>query len=279
MSRRRAEQLEPRQLQTAFAGTDSTSDTQSPGVMRSESWMTLHTRQAQRLVQGRRADKGQPGIVGVTLYAALLRAIWNGARADDPYADWWLVKIHDALELSWNELEEMHRSVLRIMTGMQGVEVSVAQSVHPIRLPLTFGNPYGFRGAYLVGRYDELVRMLLTARHVAMIDRESSEKLLDEGGRHVRRALATALGYKFYAITRDDVRLMTARAIEAQNYMGPLPSPVLDKSLRAAHAPDIRKTNSNVGIPDAESLFRRQPATNPPPDVSSPKLDAAPTSR
>ena len=26
--------------------------------------------------------------------------IWHGARADDPYADWWLVKIHDALVAS-----------------------------------------------------------------------------------------------------------------------------------------------------------------------------------
>lgn len=275
MSKRRAEPVETGHLQTTFEGTDSASDVQSPGVMRSESWMTLHTRQAQRLVQGRRADTGHPGIVGLTLYAALLRAIWNGARADDPYADWWLVKIHDALELSWNELEEMHRSILRIMTGMQGVEVSVAQSVHPIRLPLTFGNPYGFRGAYLLGRYDELVRMLLTARHVAMIDRDASEKLLDEGGRHVRRALATAPGYKFYAITRDDVRLMTARAIEAQNYMGPLPPAVLDKTLRAPYAPDIRKSSVAEGIRDAEGLFRRPQAAEPPtlgqlPDAAAP---------
>jgi hypothetical protein len=60
-----------------------------------------------------------------------------------------------------------------------------------------------------------------------------------------------------HPITRDDVRLMTARAIEAQNYVGPLPPAILDKTLRAAHAPDVRKSSSTVGTRDAEGLFRR----------------------
>lgn len=66
-------------------------DDASPGPLRSESWITLQTRQAQRLVSGRRAENGTPGIVGLTRFASMLRPLWTAARADDPWADWWLL--------------------------------------------------------------------------------------------------------------------------------------------------------------------------------------------
>jgi len=228
-------------------------------VLRSETSLILQTNHSQRLVQGRGGEDGKQRIVGLVQFAAMSRSVWNGALADDPYAHWWLVRMHEAIEESAAELLTLHDHVNVLLQAIPGLTVSVAQSVEPVRLPLTFTNPFGFRGAYLLARFDELVRLILTARHVALADRETSMRLLADGGRHVRRAYNSVLRYRFLGINGDDVRLITARGKEAEALMGPLPAAVLDGSLRAPHAPDSRKRGFSVPL----AARRRAPVGEP----------------
>ncbi len=246
----------------------------SPGALRSETYLILQTRQAQRLIQGRRAEDGTPGIVGLTRFATLLRPIWNGARSDDAYADWWLVRIHDALEESERELRALMQHVDALLKQLPGISVSVAQSVDPVRIPLAFSNPYAFRGSHLLSQFDELVRGILTARHVALLDRDSSERLLAEGGRHVRRAYTSALGYRFLGINRDDLRMMTARAKQAEDAMGQLPPDVVEGRLRAPHAPDSAHAASERGRRFAMRGAAVRPVSA---DASAPEADSEAT--
>lgn len=251
----------------------------SPGALRSETYLILQTRQAQRLVQGRRAEDGTPGIVGLTRFATLLRPIWNGARADDPYADWWLVRVHDAIEESERELTALKQHIGGLLRQMPGISVSVAQSVEPVRVPLAFSNPYAFRGSYLLSQYDELVRAILTARHVALLDRDRSERLLADAGRHVRRAFTAALGYRFLGINRDDLRLLTARAKQAEDEMGALPKEVLESKLRAPHAPEPARPASERGrrFGMRGATVRPTPEAEPVAGVEVTELAAAPS--
>ena len=227
---------------------DADADEASPGPLRSESWITLQTRQAQRLVTGRRAEDGTPGIVGLTRFAAMLRPLWNAARADDPWADWWLLRVHDAIELGHQELDALLEHVNRLLKQTPNVSVTVAVSIEPLKVPLTFTNPYAFRGAYLLAKFDDLVCAVLTAKHVAMVDRSSAERLIADGGRQVRRAYNAALGYRFLGITRDDARLMTARIKEAEAQMGALPPDILDAKLRAPFAPEIARAARGMSM-------------------------------
>lgn len=238
---------------------DSAFDDLSPGPLRSESWITLQTRQAQRLVTGRRAEDGTPGIVGLTRFAAMLRPLWNAARADDPWADWWLVRVHDAIEQGHQELDAMLEHVSRLLKQTPNVSVTVAVSIEPLKVPLTFTNPYAFRGAYLLAKFDDLIRSVLTARHVAMLDRDGSERLIADGGRQVRRAYNAALGYRFLGLTREDARLVTARIKEAEAQMGALPAEILDAKLRAAFAPEIARPSRGMRMSAAAVLKLRTP--------------------
>lgn len=233
----------------------------TPGALRSETYLVLQTRHSQRLVEGRGGEDGKQRIVGLIQFAALSRSVWNGALADDPYAHWWLLQMHDAIEQSRSELKSLHRHVQSLLQGMPGVTVTIAQSVDPVRIPLTFTNPYGFRGAYLLAHLDELVCAILTARHVALIDRDTNERLLEDAGRQVRRAFNAVLRYRFLGINADDIRLMTARGKEAESLMGAVPADVLEGRLRAPHAPDPRARG--FGIPMA--LRRRTSGTTPGP--------------
>ncbi|MDM4770859.1 PFL_4669 family integrating conjugative element protein [Solimonas sp. SE-A11] len=251
----------PMVLEQPTGGDDD--DLPAPGALRSETWLTIQTRQAQRLVQGRRAEDGTPGIIGLTRYAAMLRPIWNGARTDDPYADWWLVKLHEFLEEAWSEMGVLQEHVNKVLLAQAGVDVQVAQSVDPIKVPLTFSNPFAFRGAYLLAKYDELVRTILTARHVALLDRDAAEKLLHDGGRLVRRVFTGVIGYSFLGINREDIRLMTAKSKQAEDKMGKLPAEVLSKAQRAPNAPAIATVTGN-----RTAVTRARPGIRRPVDAS-----------
>jgi len=223
-----------------------TSLLRQPGALRSQTSMEIQTRQAQRLVYGRRADGGKPAIFGLLRFGTMLRPIWEGAATDDPWADWCLVQIeHDLLEAR-EALEALMAQTQKQLNSLPAMDVAVAQSVEPVKVDLTFTSPYAFMGAYLLADYDALVRAVLTGRHVGLFDRDTAERTLREGGRIVRRAFNTAQGYKYLGVSREDVRQATQKAARASEMLGSLPQEVIDGSLRAAHAPDIRPVSTKT---------------------------------
>jgi hypothetical protein len=113
-----------------------------PGALRGQAWLTLQTRHAGRLVKGRQGAADRPPITGLLGFANLLRAIWHGARADDPYADWWLVKVHQALDLASEELDRAKAALEERLAASDGMDVDTAASVKPTRVKLQFANPY-----------------------------------------------------------------------------------------------------------------------------------------
>ena len=208
-----------------------------PGVLRGKATLTVHTRQAQRLVRGRSATADKPAIIGLLGFANLLRGIWHGARADDPYADGWLLRIHAALEHGQAQLAEARATLVLDEHGP--LAVSPASSVKPVRVPLQFSNAYAFRGAWLLAAYDALVCAVLTARHVGVLPRDEAQQRLQHGGRCARRVFSSPLGYRLTGVTRRDVEQGTARALQAREAMGELPPDVLQGMRRAPHAPTL----------------------------------------
>jgi len=216
---------------------DSQSGEHQPGVLRGVVTLTLETRQAQRMVKGRPGTADKPAIIGLIGFANLLRAIWHGARADDPYADWWLLRVHDALDEADKALKESICTVQSSLAATEAISVTPGASVRPVRTPLRFSNPYAYRGAHLVAEYDQLVRAVLTAQHIGVMTRDDAERVLALNGRQLRRAFLSPMGYHLTGITRADVIQGTVRKSQAQASMGEVPANVLTGELRAPHAP------------------------------------------
>ena len=219
----------------------------SPGGLRGLAELSVQTRQAQRLVLGRAATEDRPAITGLVRFGMLVRHLWDAGADDDPYADEYLLRILESLEQGREELAAMEQDVERLLQGIQGVDIAVAESQKPVRIPLQFANPYGYMGAYLISDYDRFARAVLTARHVGLLDRDTSERLFHKGGRLVRRAFAATQGYKYCAVTRDDMAANNARAREAIAAMGDLPQAVLTGELRPRIAPEVRRRAANEG--------------------------------
>ncbi len=145
----------------------SISANNAPGVLRGEVWLTVQSRHAQRLILGRAASLDKPAITGLVGFADRLRVIWNAARADDPYADWWLIKIDEALERARNRIKTERAALDDCIQQQSALQIKIATTEKPYRVALQFANPYAYWGAHLIAEFDTTARTVLTAKHVA----------------------------------------------------------------------------------------------------------------
>ncbi|MEA2079864.1 MAG: AcaB family transcriptional regulator, partial [Pseudomonadota bacterium] len=105
---------------------------EKPGALRGQVWLTVQTNQAQQLIHGRAGTLGLPGtpnkpaIIGLIGFADRLRVIWLAARRDDPYADWWLIKVHEAINTNETFISHEMVKLDKRLEQMTGMEVSVA---------------------------------------------------------------------------------------------------------------------------------------------------------
>ncbi len=211
-----------------------------PGKLRGDVWLTVQTRHAQRLITGRPRSEQKPAITGLVGFADRLRVIWNAARADDPYADWWLLKIEHALEMAEIHLSVECHELDRLLRHESAFEVQVAASEKPYRLALCFASPHAYRGAQLVASFDATACHVLTLKHIGVLGCRHAESTLGGCASVVRRLFAIPQGYRVLGIDRAAIRAGNDAARAAAARMGELPKDVLAGENLALLAPRPR---------------------------------------
>jgi len=246
-------------------------DAEKLGPLRGQVWLTLQTNQARRLIRGRNGTKGRSPIIGLGLFADRLRLIWQAARNDDPYADWWLIKVHEAITEREALFQRLQRDLDERLAQMGSIEVAVAVSERPYRMPLQFANPYAYQAARIVSTYDALVCAALTASHIGALDRTSRAHVIELGARKIRGLFMIPQGYRFLRIERSDIRKGNEKSIQAAQLMGAVPGDVLRGERRAPLAPTQRSLSSgfsrNLGLHSAPSAMAITPSTKENDDV------------
>jgi len=222
---------------TSVAQDDDTAVDNGPGALQGQAWLTLQTHHAQRLLRGRPAGAGKPAIIGLFGFADRLRTIWQGARLDDPYADWWLLKTHDALVAAERVMQAERVSLAERLEALPALEVTLAESQKPSRTPLRFANPYAFRGARLLGDYDGIARGVLTAVHVGLVESGDAQRLLGHCAGKLRGSFCVPQGYRFLGIDRFALAQGTAKAELARKAMGAVPEEILSGERRPPLGP------------------------------------------
>jgi len=212
-------------------------DNGAPGVLHGEVWLTVQTRHARRLILGRAASKDKPAITGLMAFADRLRIIWNAARADDPYADWWLIKIDDALERARIRIKTEREALDECIEQQSALQINVATTEKPHRVALRFTNPYAYWGAHLIAEFDTTARTVLTAQHVGLIDAAVAERALRGCAGAIRRLFAVPQGYRVLRIDRGTIMERGQAAKQAADSMGALPQAVLLGEHSAALTP------------------------------------------
>jgi integrating conjugative element protein (TIGR03761 family) len=209
--------------------------------------MRLQTRQAQALIEGRTFESGKRPIIGLQGFGRFITQIWRSAQHDDPYADWALLRIEEELTRVQQLIRSKTFEIARVLESMPAVEIELASSVDPIQMPILFSHPYGFLGAFLLAEYDELVRTLLSARRVGLMDRDQAWRVLLMAGRAVRHTFNLPVtAWRYSGVTRANVHAHDALAqrVEAVYAVAKIPVPpaeVFQGTRRGKHAPAIRK--------------------------------------
>ncbi len=232
-----------------------------PGALRGQVWLTLQTRQALQLVRGRNRTSTKPIVLGLVHFASQLRLIWQAARDDDPWADWWLVRIHASIEASARYFQDRKTELEALLARDPEMDVTVAGSKRPSRISLQFANPYAYRGARLLARYDTLVCMVLTARRVGLLDSEASDQAIRNCGRKLRSTFTVVHDYRFTGASRELLVRGDARSDAARAAMGEVPDEIVNGELRAPIVP--RKVRFPAAYAEHSTLQAERPPTIP----------------
>ncbi|MEL0585493.1 MAG: TIGR03761 family integrating conjugative element protein [Candidatus Thiodiazotropha sp. (ex. Lucinoma kazani)] len=230
------------------------------GPLRGQVWLTIQTHQARQLVRGRDGTADKPPIIGLVGFADRLRLIWQAARNEDPYADWWLIKVHEAIEATGETLRNWQSDMDDLLIRPSAMDISIAESQQPFRMPLQFANPYAYQGAHLLSAYDRLVCRVLTAGHIGLLDDATRRGLIQLGARKIRATFLIPQGYRFLKLDRASVRETTGRSQEARQLMGELPDDVLNGERQAPIAP--RKVKFPQGFVSQVELQPESPVSN-----------------
>lgn len=211
--------------------------------------LTVHTGFAKALIRGRRPSKRKPAIIGLLGFAARLRGIWQAARADDPYADWWLIRLDEALKLAGNKLDNELAALDERLCVSPSLDFGTAYSDAPFHLTLRFSNPYAYQAAVLVGEFDRNVCMLLTAKHVGVVNERIAERIVRGCSGALRRLFTIPQGYRCLGIDRDALRSEVALAERAGTLMGKLPAAILAGEWRPelVPVPDSARQRASAG--------------------------------
>lgn len=225
----------PLQLSADNIGPPATASDGVPGPLHPKVSLTTQSRYARLLVLGRSASADTPAIMGLLAFADQLRVIWNAARADDPWADWWLIRIDEAIDLVQHRLETATTKIEHYLRTQSALEIDIATSERPYRINLRFVNPYAYRGAQLVAEFDAAVRTILTARHVGLLSEQQSYAQIEGCSTVLRSLFAIPQRFRVYRLDRAAVKKGGPSVVAAIESMGPVPPAVV----RGEHRPRL----------------------------------------
>ncbi|HBO3354325.1 TPA: TIGR03761 family integrating conjugative element protein [Pseudomonas aeruginosa] len=220
------------------------------GALRSAMALTLHTHHASRIWHGRAASEGKSGIVGLNGFIAIANKVKRGSEQDDPYSDWWMLRIEEKLAQTKDRLQALREQVDQALADVPpALSLGENMNVQPVKLPLFVNAQLGFMAVYLLADYDELARKLILAHHTALIDRSTLERWLNEGAHELRSLFSLAQQYRFSGCTRDDFAAKNAAARTAIEKFGELPQDVLEGVRRSRYAPPIVRRSTLAASP------------------------------
>ncbi|SDS16742.1 integrating conjugative element protein, PFL_4669 family [Halopseudomonas litoralis] len=217
------------------------------GSLRSAMSLTLHTHHASRIWHGRAAGEGRPAIVGLNGFIAVMNKMKRGAEQDDPYSDWWMLRIEDKLSQTGTTLKTLREQVDQALDGVPpALSLGENLNVQPVKLPLFVNAQLGFAAVYLLADYDDIARKLILAHHTALIDRSTLERWLNDGAHSLRSLFSLAQHYRYSGCTRDDFATRNAAARAALDKFGELPQEVMEGTHRSRFAPVIARRSASV---------------------------------
>lgn len=214
----------------------------NPGSLHNDASMTIHTIHALRLISGRRKTDTRQQIAGLNTFLGMTHHISLCAMRGDPYADWYMVRIEnkaDDVNIFIKQLKEQVETVFQKIPTSLTIGENISQE--PITLSMMTYSPLGYMAIFILAEFDELVRQIILAQRLALIDRRTQGQWLGEAAHHLRSLFHLVMSYKFSGVNREDIAMNNAAAQAARHRLGDVPADILDGSLRSRFAIALRQ--------------------------------------
>ncbi len=197
----------------------------SPFYMDGEINLILHTRMTQSLLAG----NWEYGQLGLWQFALKIRDLWISHQADDPYADWFFMKIDEKIHRIREQAHELENYYQQRLAQLRGFSIKVFENRRPMQLDLKFVIPFSYMGAALLPELDYLSRQAYTLRHMGQL--LEPEKSPSKIAANIRQLFSIPMGWR-KLVTRQDILDNTPAAQEAISKMGKIPSAILNKEIK-----------------------------------------------
>lgn len=212
------------------------------GTLHSELHLVLQTRHAQLLVRGRMVQD-KPLIAGLLAFADRMRLVWQASAEGDPFADWFLIRTHEAMSVAETRMDTEMKQLNLQLRSTRTFHIAPAEVKEPFRMALRFSTPYAYRAARLLGQFDELACHAFTAKRIGVINTEQCHDVVRACARRVRAVFSLPQRFRRLGITRDSAHDAQPAFQRAEELMGVLPNDVLTGVRRAPLTPQIQESD------------------------------------
>lgn len=219
----------------------SKSSTERPGKLKGQTFLTLHTAAGQQIYYGRKQAKDVQHITGFNQFGTRLTQAYLRAAQDDLFYDYLLIKIEERILTANVTLKEIRKMLQTLIKSEKQLEIGVPDSVKPVKIPLSFRNPYAFRAADLLIVYDNICKLLNVARHTGRIDNKQFYTLVDRASKQMRSLMEMPMHYPAQGtlMTRPELASNPSKYQTLALKYGEVPEDVISKERRGAYAPRI----------------------------------------
>lgn len=211
------------------------------GSLKSEIQVEIHTFHAAQRWEGRRNPDPKLNIISFPAVVSKISNMHSAAAMDDPYADWYLLKVEGKLLVAQKRLEGIAKDIEKVFNKIPShITVSDNLNQKPARYTLICFSPLGYQAAFLLTGYDELIRKIVLAKHIGLLNNETSKRYINFASSILRSFMVMVTTYKNAGVSRDDIAANNARAAQAQKIYGKLPpQAILEGTHRSIYAPKI----------------------------------------
>lgn len=222
--------------------TTNIDNTKKPGAIKISIEIKLDTKEAVALFYGRKETDDVNRIIGLKGFSEKVKYINNAAHNDDPYADFFLLEIESTLTETKTTLIRWQENLTKLAFAGSLLKVNQGSSIKPVQLETSFASVYANIALDLLKRADNLLLTVHAFKHTGLMSRIEANNEVNKVNKLLRKTFLSADHYKFFSVNRMDVKHKTARykqAHIAMRFTEELPEGIIDKTIRAEHAPNI----------------------------------------
>ena len=197
--------------------------------------LTLHSNYAYRLIEGRKSDpeNDRYPIYGLLHFAAMVNAISNDAKQDNPFACWFLIRIENKFQSFKEELEKKQSWINELAKDGTGIDYKAAtKETDANTISVSFATPHAWNAMRLLKQLDSFFLQALALKRVGLIDRNEFYQSTRGLSTLLLSCFHEATLYTSFKLTRDQINPPTDEAKSAFKLMGVVPGKVLSGEMQ-----------------------------------------------